>query len=222
MGDMEEPLKLHLGCGERYLDGYRNIDFPPSEHAVQTQTRVDEYADIRELAYPYASVAEVRLHHVFEHFSRPVALALLSAWNAWLEPGGALRIEVPDFDRTARRVLRPFASEERRGVALRHIFGSQEAAWAFHLEGWSGKRLEKTAEAFGFSVLERRKSRYKGTYNVDLSFRRTAELTVAEARSAARERLSKYLVDASSTEMRILAVWMTAYEAQVRKSWPPQ
>jgi hypothetical protein len=220
---MEEPLKLHLGCGERYLEGYRNIDYPPSEHTVQTRTRVDEYADIRELAYPRASIEEVRLHHVFEHFTRPVALALLTAWNAWLEPGGTLRIEVPDFDRTARRVLSPLTSEKQRGVALRHIFGSQEAAWALHLEGWSGKRLEKTAEAFGFGVLERRKNRFMGTYNVDLSFKRMVELTAADARSAARERLLNYLVDDNSpSELRILDVWMAAYDEQVKKSWPPE
>lgn len=71
---MEEALKLHLGCGEVYLDGYRNIDYPPSEHTVQTQTKVDEYADIlRELVYPRASIEEVRLHHVFEHFTHPGA-----------------------------------------------------------------------------------------------------------------------------------------------------
>ena len=103
-------MKLHLGCGETYLEGYQNIDYLPSKHTVQTKGRADEYADIRELAYAPASVEEIRLHHVFEHFTRPVALALLTAWNAWLEPGGTLRIEVPDFDRTARRVLWPLTS----------------------------------------------------------------------------------------------------------------
>ena len=27
--------RLHLGCGTRYLDGYVNIDYPPSEHTVR-------------------------------------------------------------------------------------------------------------------------------------------------------------------------------------------
>jgi hypothetical protein len=216
---MKEPLKLHLGCGERYLEGYRNIDFPPSEHTVQTGTRVDEYSDIRELVYPRESVAEVRLHHVFEHFTRPVALALLTAWNAWLEPGGTLRIEVPDFDRTARRVLSPLTSEKQRGVALRHIFGSQEAPWALHLEGWSRRRLERVANAFGFDVSERRKNSYKGTFNVDISSRRVRQLTLTEARSAAAEILSMNLV---GDEAKILEVWMTAYDDQVKKSWPTE
>jgi len=214
---MERSLKLHLGCGERYLDGYRNIDFAPSEHTVQTGTRVDEYADIRELVYPRASIAEVRLHHVFEHFTRPVALALIAAWNAWLEPGGTLRIEVPDFDRTARKVLSPLTSEKRRGVALRHIFGSQEAPWAVHLEGWSRKRLEKTANAFGFDAVERRRNHWKGTYNVDLSFRKAREISAEEARSTAADLLSKGLV---GDEGVMLYVWMTAFDEQLEKSCP--
>jgi hypothetical protein len=216
---MKESLKLHLGCGERYLRGYRNIDFPPSEHTVQIDIKVDEYADIRELVYPRASVKEVRLHHVFEHFPRAGALALLTAWNAWLEPGGTLRIEVPDFDRTAKRVLSSRTSEKMRGVALRHIFGSQEAPWALHLEGWSGKRLERTANAFGFDASRRRKNRYKGTFNVDYSFRRTRELTAGEARSAAAELLSNYLV---GNETTMLDVWMAVYDEQVKKCWPPE
>jgi hypothetical protein len=219
MAQMEKPLKLHLGCGAAYLEGYRNIDLPPSEHTVQTESRLDEYADIRELAYPRGSIEEVRLHHVFEHFTRPVALALLSAWNGWIRPRGTLRIEVSDFDRTARRVLSPLTSEKKRGVALRHIFGSQEAPWALHLEGWSAKRLESTVKTFGFNTTERRKNRWKGTYNIDISFRRTRELTTAEARSAAHEILSNYLV---GDEVAILDVWMAAYDEQVEKSWPPE
>jgi hypothetical protein len=156
---------------------------------------------------------------VFEHFPRAVSLALLTVWNAWLEPGGKLRIEVSDFDRTAKEVLSPRTSEKMRGVALRHIFGSQEAPWAMHLEGWSGKRLERTANAFGFDAFKRRKNHYKGTFNVDYSFKRTRELNAAEARSAAAELQSNYLVGDETT---MLDVWMVAYDEQGKKCWPPE
>ena len=30
-----KPLRLHLGCGQQYFEGYINIDYPPSEHIVR-------------------------------------------------------------------------------------------------------------------------------------------------------------------------------------------
>ncbi len=38
------PLRLHLGCGENHFDDYINIDFPPSEHSVQTKVAADFFA----------------------------------------------------------------------------------------------------------------------------------------------------------------------------------
>jgi predicted SAM-dependent methyltransferase len=69
----DAETKLHLGCGQRHLEGYINIDFPASEHSVQDKSVADIQADITQLSYPASSIDEVRLHHVFEHFPRPVA-----------------------------------------------------------------------------------------------------------------------------------------------------
>jgi predicted SAM-dependent methyltransferase len=81
-------VKLHLGYGQRYLEGYVNIDFPVSEDTLQKDNVADLHAGILGLRYPVGSVEEIRLHHVFEHFSRPVACALLASWFSWLYPGG--------------------------------------------------------------------------------------------------------------------------------------
>ena len=77
---MAKGIKLHLGCGGVYLDGYRNIDLPVDEHGVQDAIRPDVYADITTLEFAPESVSEIRLHHVFEHFDRPTALRLLIDW----------------------------------------------------------------------------------------------------------------------------------------------
>ena len=103
-----EPMKLHLGCGQQYLQGYVNVDYPASEHQVQKSLRADLYTDLTKLSYPVASIEEVRLHHVFEHFSRPVALALLCRWRDWLAPGGRLHVETPDLMASARMLVWPW------------------------------------------------------------------------------------------------------------------
>ena len=91
-------MKLHLGCGQRYLDGYTNIDFPSTEHTVQTVSVADEFHNLFELLYKQKTIDEIRLHHVFEHFDRATACAFMVGWNSWLKIGGNLRIEVPDFE----------------------------------------------------------------------------------------------------------------------------
>jgi predicted SAM-dependent methyltransferase len=217
---VDNEMKLHLGCGERYLEGYINIDFPPTKHTVQTNTRVDKYADILALRYPTLSVDEIRLHHVFEHFSRPVACALVVSWWSWLKPGGLLHIEVPDFDRTAWAVLNPLSSDHSRHVALRHIFGSQEADWAFHREGWSAGRLRHLLESFGYRIEQTKQNAWQGTYNVEIIANKTARNMLRDDfENAARVWLSSFMVDESPTEQRMIAVWMGQYSEQVSRTW---
>ena len=82
-------MKLHLGCGQIYLNGYVNIDYPLTEHTVQQASVADEFCDLTNMHYKAGSIEEVRLHHVFEHFPRAQAIALLASWHSWLQRGGA-------------------------------------------------------------------------------------------------------------------------------------
>jgi len=212
------PLRLHLGCGTRYFEGYRNIDFPPDEHGLAFEPVADELANLLDLRYPEGSVDEVRLHHVFEHFTRPVACALVASWHGWLRPGGTLRIEVPDFERTARAALRRRATPHERGVALRHIFGSNEAAWAVHYEGWTPGRLRGLLKAFGFEIAGVERGAYKGTHNIDVTARRTdAPLSAADLAARARAFLALHRVDDSPSELELLEVWMREFERQLER-----
>ena len=216
----EPPLKLHLGCGERYLQGYLNVDYPPSEHPVQSTNVADLYANIATLKYPAGSIEEVRLHHVFEHFTRPVACALVAAWNSWLQPNGLIHIEVPDLHRTARAITSPLTSLRSKAVAERHLFGSHEAHWAVHYEGYTPALLKKLVGTFGFVVQKIEKNSRRGTYNFALLARKVnGTLGKAECTSLTEEYLSSFLVDTSETEKRLLAAWMEIYTRQIERSW---
>jgi predicted SAM-dependent methyltransferase len=154
------PLRLHLGCGRQLLAGYVNIDAAARPGAVPALER-----DVLELRFPPGSVSEIRHHHLFEHFHRYQAVALMAAWNQWLAPGGRLVIETPDFHGSARRYLRTFGLigtcrrllrkrdlPRERALVLRHLFGSKEAPWANHLEGWDAVMLGALYARFGFKV----------------------------------------------------------------------
>jgi Methyltransferase domain len=211
-------MKLHLGCGQRYLEDYINIDYPASEHSVQEKSVADIHADITQLSYPASSIDEVRLHHVFEHFTRPVACGLVSAWRSWLKPGGILHIEVPDFRRTAFVVLNPLSSSRSKTVAIRHIFGSHEASWAIHCEGWTASQLSNLLKRLEFKMLELRKNSWKGTYNFEVIARKNAiDLSKVESEKRVEDFLSGYLVDSSQGELKLLSVWMDEYRNQINK-----
>jgi hypothetical protein len=200
-------IRLHLGCGERYLDGYVNVDFPPETQSLMDTSRADLHADLTELEYAPESVNEVRLHHVFEHFDRPTALRLLLNWYDWLTPGGLLTIETPDFERCARAFLVPWR-RNRRGMLLRHLFGSHEAGWAVHQDGWYEGKFRSHLEALGYERLRFSRRRWRGTHNITVAAHRERSRTERAHREGAAERLLRdSMVDQSESELRLLSIW---------------
>lgn len=214
--------KLHLGCGTRYLDGYINIDHPPSEHTVQHALVADRYVDISELNYPVGTIDEIRLHHVFEHFPRQLALALLCQWTDWLKPGGLLRIETPDVMASAWALVSPMTSNGARHQIIRHLFGSHEASWAAHWDGWYKDRFKKTLKALGFHDLKFVRSRWGATRNIEvLAIRGDKKFTLENYRSIVEGILAQSLVThwsksslnaVAESEKAMLDVWMREWE----------
>ncbi len=212
-------MKLHLGCGQKYFDGYLNIDYAPSEHTVMKETVADEFHNLLELKYPANSIDEVRLHHVFEHFPRSIAAALLASWNSWLKIGGVVRIEVPDFSATAKTIFNPFKSDKQKSVAMRHIFGSQEAHWAVHYDGYSKSNLKLLLEGFGFQPTKFISNSWNGTYNIEVIATKRVNLDPAFALKSAELYLGRFMVDKSLSEQGQLFTWIQEYNDQLTKTF---
>lgn len=216
---MNKRIKLHLGCGQKYMEGYINIDYPSAEHTVQKTSVADEFHDIRKLNYEAGTIDEVRLHHVFEHFERFNACAYLASWNSWLKMGGKIHIEVPDFETTIKKNFNIINKSKFEGVGLRHIFGSQEASWAVHYEGYSEGKLRSLAALFGFGNIQIIKSNYKRTYNIEVIAEKNKKLSKDECYKSAATYLSSYMVDDSDTEKTMLQVWLDQYNEQIKNSF---
>jgi predicted SAM-dependent methyltransferase len=203
-------VRLHLGCGEVYLKGYVNIDAPADVRPVMNACAPDIQADVRTLTYPRGSVDEVRLHHLFEHFDRPTAVRLLIEWRRWLRVGGRLVIETPDFEACAESWLRTDDLAEREKL-IRHLFGSHEAEWAVHREGWHREKFERYLGALGFEKLRFHYTTWCGTRNITVVARKEAsDLSDSEARTAATGLLRMSLVNAENaqSEQRLLQTWL--------------
>ncbi|MBW4633620.1 MAG: methyltransferase domain-containing protein [Iphinoe sp. HA4291-MV1] len=92
--------KLNLGCGDKYLADWINIDFN-SKHSD-----VIPHNLLQPLPFPDNSLDVVYSSHVLEHFSREEGERLIRECFRILKPNGILRIVVPDLEQTCREYLR--------------------------------------------------------------------------------------------------------------------
>lgn len=83
-------MKLHLGCGPRYIPGFVHVDAQAAPH-------VDIVGPVERLPMGDNSVSLIYASHVLEHFGRLEYKAVLKEWFRVLKPGGILRLSVPDF-----------------------------------------------------------------------------------------------------------------------------
>jgi predicted SAM-dependent methyltransferase len=87
-------VRLNLGCGDKLLPYYINIDAMPERGG----TKPDMVLDVRDLsAFEDNSVDEVLSVHLIEHLPRWDAPAAVAEWVRVLKPGGALIIECPNL-----------------------------------------------------------------------------------------------------------------------------
>ncbi len=213
------PLRLHLGCGEQHLDGYVNIDYEPSHHTAQTKVAADIFADITAIHFPTRSVDEVRLHHVFEHFDRPKALAQLVRWHEWLKLGGKLHIETPDILGCARALSSNIPYSQKQAI-LRHAFGSHEAGWAYHYDGWYDEKFQRILSHFGFTVSCRNWEWDHSPYlpNVEAVAIKIADLSRDQLLSIAEAVLRDSMVMDVPSEHEMQAVWCKAMRNALSRS----
>ncbi len=147
---MPTPLKLHLGCGSIYLEGYVNIDGYPTEVRGHTKSVADRHLMIEDLDYPANAVDEIYTSHTVEHLSGEQLLKAFPCWFNTLKPGGKLIIEVPDAEAIMHRLLQQ-TREEDRDLYYYLLFGTQEFEGEFHKTGWTYPRLRRALTYVGFT-----------------------------------------------------------------------
>ena len=91
---MGEKVKLHLGCGKRYLPGFLHIDIDNSvEH-------LDHCSDISDLSmFADDSVDEIYTCGAIGYYDPDERSVLFEEWHRVLKKNGTLRISVVDFEK---------------------------------------------------------------------------------------------------------------------------
>ena len=138
-------MKLHLGCGQRHIPGFVHIDAVPYAH-------IDHVAAIDTLPFlPDDSVELVYACHVLEHFKRADVGRVLREWHRVLQPGGILRLAVPDFAAIAERYQATGNLPELIGL----LFGRQDYLYNIHYHVWDAATLYAALTNAGFATVRR-------------------------------------------------------------------
>jgi len=130
-------IKLNLGCWNRHLKDYINIDI---------KGPADIHADLRNLPYDDNSVDEIYASHVLEHFGRHEFMDVLNEWNRVLKPGKSVYISVPDID----SAIDYYNKHGDLKVLYGQFWGGQKDSYDYHKFGFNFKTLSGYLKQSGF------------------------------------------------------------------------
>lgn len=138
-------MKLHLGCGKRFIPGFVHIDAVDYPH-------VDHVATIDNLSFIQTDSVDLIYNcHVLEHFKRRDIDRVLHEWLRVLKPGGILRISVPDFS----KICEIYQRENRLDLVIGALFGRQDYLYNIHYNVFDFASLSRSLEQVGFGNVRR-------------------------------------------------------------------
>jgi len=143
-----EGIRLNLGCGNDYRDGWINVDMNGETHKVDLQSDVTLLKEVKD-----KSCAEVLAQDVLEHIPRLRGSTALQEWNRVLCIGGWLTLRVPSLV----HLLGLLTAKERQSIAeqkqlIQCLYGTQAYDGDFHLNGFTEVTLRHELQQAGFEV----------------------------------------------------------------------
>lgn len=143
-------LKLHLGCGPRYLQGFIHIDMDVLPHIDYPKT------DLKDLSmFEDSSVDMIYTCGSFEYYDREEAVEVLEEWKRVLRIGGTLKISVPDFSSIVK-VYKDYHDIDGIGI-LGPLFGKwklNDGNHVYHKTVYDEKSLTNLLSNQGFSSIQ--------------------------------------------------------------------
>jgi predicted SAM-dependent methyltransferase len=147
----QKKFRLNIGCGDKILEGWTNIDKSFQYYQTQGDT-TRGYGDATKLDFKSNCVDEIYASHVLDHLSRREELdKALSEWFRVLKPGGILRVAVSDFEKVVRMYNEGLDLERLWG----HIVGGHKTGYDRHGCVFDFKLLKNYLEKHGFVDVKR-------------------------------------------------------------------
>lgn len=133
-------MKLHLGCGNKKIDGFINID-------IRYLPNVDDIDNIKYLRkYKPNSIDEIYSSHTLEHFGRWEYKQVLIRWYELLKPDGVLRLAVPNFESICEYYTKTKDLKSLIGL----LYGGQDYTENYHYNTFDFNSLKEDLTNIGF------------------------------------------------------------------------
>lgn len=135
-------MKLHLGCGNIYIDGFKHVDLQDYKH-IDFKVSVDNLSFLED-----NKVDLIYSAHVLEHFGRNEYVGVLKEWFRVLKPNGVLRLSVPSFE----AVVEYYTKQEKNlDLLLGLLIGGQKVGeYDYHKMIFDEKLLSDVLKNVGF------------------------------------------------------------------------
>jgi len=138
-------VKLHLGCYDRKIHGFVNIDIREDvdPDVVDNVFTLKKFED--------NSVDLIYACHILEHADYKETEQALRRWFSILRKGGILRLAVPDMEAHFAHYY------YHKDLRLLHstFWGSQRHLYDYHKNGWDFKKLNEDLIETGFINIRR-------------------------------------------------------------------
>jgi SAM-dependent methyltransferase len=125
---MNNLVKLNLGCGDKILDGYINVDVA-DQRAGKLPDVICDVRKLEKFSDNYAD--EVMAIHVVEHFWRWEVVDILKEWVRVLKPGGKMILECPNLKSACEEFLKDserYSQSDQNGQRTMWVFYG-DPAW---------------------------------------------------------------------------------------------
>jgi predicted SAM-dependent methyltransferase len=150
-------MKLHLGCGKRFIPDFIHIDVVAYDH-------IDYINNIDDLSmFSDKSVSLIYNCHVLEHFHRKKINRVLKEWFRVLKPGGILRTAVPDFE----ALCKLYQDTKNLSLIVGPVFGRQDYLYNIHYSMYDFATIRDLLIEAGFDEVRKYDWRQTEHSNID-------------------------------------------------------
>jgi SAM-dependent methyltransferase len=157
-------VRLNLGCGDKILPGYVNVDVVEARAGM----RPDVVCDLHRLTpFEDACADEILSVHVVEHFWRWEIRDVLREWVRVLRPGGRMIVECPNIQSACQTFLEnpaQYSREDQDGQRTMWVFYG-DPAWKdplmIHRWGYTPESLKALLGEVGLKDVRQEPAQFK-------------------------------------------------------------